>query len=273
MSQPPFLLSQQGLPSVPSSSDLGEATLWDYRFELYFAGGTSFEVVYNETKTTSYTMELLDAGGIAQIRVTASSGSLPLILIPETTLVPTDGVYRYRWPDGNLLTFEEAVGTERHAIVMERLAVLDVQSARAVVQGVTFPQPLIPFIENTEQIGIGSHPATIAAHLTSLLRLLLGNSPFASQPAAIQVRYAYVIGGVPVEAPVLLLARQDIAIGFDDQLIEQIAAAIRQWLDAVQPPPTEARLLFGFTFWSAAPRTDAHLLRLANVSLPMTDVV
>jgi hypothetical protein len=64
-----------------------------------------------------------------------------------------------------------------------------------------------------------------------------------------------------------------VAIGFDEELLDQIAAGLRQWLDAVQPPATDARLIFALTLWNALPRMDALLLRLTRVSLPMTSVV
>jgi hypothetical protein len=157
-------------------------------------------------------------------------------------------------------------------VVFERLDVIDVQSARASVQGVAFNEPTLPFVQNAQQIDIGGGPARISVHLSSVLQTLLGNSPFASQPTSIECRYAYAIGGVSIEAPVVLLARQDVAIGFDEELMEQVEAAIRQWLDAVKPPASEARLVFALTFWSAIAQTDAPLLRLTNLSLSMSDV-
>jgi hypothetical protein len=71
---------------------------------------------------------------------------------------------------------------------------------------------------------------------------------------------------------VLLVARQDVPIGFDEEFIAQMTTAIDQWFEAVQPPSTDARLIFAVTLWSAVPHIDATLLRLASVSLPMSDV-
>jgi hypothetical protein len=280
VNQPPIVVSQHCTPSVPASSDLEEAVLWNYGFAFYGGGSTAFEVKYNEEETIAYSMDLEDVDGTAQVRVTAASGALPVVRFEGTTLEQTEEGSRYRNADGSLLTFEDAAYFRQRNVVIERLDALDVQSARATVQQVTFGQPLLPLVEVTQPIAIGGHaadvgnrPATIAAHLTALLQTLLGNSPFASQPASIECRYGYSIGGLPIEAPVLLVTRQDLTIAFDDQLIEQIADAIQQWLDAVQPPATDARLLFSLTFWSALPQTDAMLLRLTSLSLPMSDVV
>jgi hypothetical protein len=270
---PPVLIAQQGTPSLPSSDTLAEAVLWDYSFSCLLAGDAAFEITYNEDRAVAYTVALEDARGIAQIRVTAASGALPLVLMDGMTLVPIDGVYQYRRPEGSLLTYEDAAATRMRTVVIERLSAIDVQSARATVQGVTFPDPFIPFIENVQFIDIGGPPATIAAHLAAVLQTLLGTSPYATQPASIECRYGYTLGGLPIEAPVVLVRRQDLAIGFDDQLLEQIEASVRQWLDTVQPTSTGARLIFSLTLWSAVPRFDAPLLRLANVSVSMSDVV
>jgi hypothetical protein len=236
VTQPPYLISQQGSITAPESDRLEEAVLWDYTFAFGPEGDASFDVTYNEDRTVAYT--------IVEEQVTASDGAVPRVSI-----------------DGGVRT-----------VLFERLDVIDVQSARANVQGVAFPEPTLPFVQNAQQIDIGGGPARISVHLTSVLQTLLGNSPFASQPTSIECRYAYAIGGVPIEAPVVLLARQDVAIGFDEQLMEQVEEAIRQWLDAVKPPSTDARLVFALTFWSAIAQTDAPLLRLTNLSLPMSDV-
>jgi hypothetical protein len=273
VSEQPALISQQGNASVPASDSLADAVLWDYGFTFAFRGDTTFDVTYNEERTISYSLALEDAGGIAQVRVTASAGSLPLVLYPDTTLVATINGYHYRNDDGTLLTFEDAVDRFQRTVVIERLDALDVQSARATMQEVTFPNPMIPFIENATQLDIGGSASSLPSHLTAMLQALLANSPFAIQPISLECRYAYVIGGVPVEAPVLLLPRSDFAIGFDEQIVDQIASGITRWLDAVQPPETGARLIFALTFWTAIPRMDARLLRLTNLSLAMTDVV
>lgn len=271
--QPPVFISQQSNASVPTSDSLEEAVLWDYGFTFYFRGDTTFDVTFNEEGTVSYSLALEDAGGIAQIRVTASAGSLPLVLYPDTTLIASANGYQYRNDDGTLLTFEDAAERFQRTVVIERLDALDVQSARATMQTITFPAPMIPFIESSAQLDIGGNPGSLPSHLTAMLQTLLANSPFAIQPLSLECRYAYVIGGVPVEAPVLLLPRSDFAIGFDEQIVDQIASGITQWLDAVQPPESGARLLFALTFWTAIPRMDARLLRLTNLSLAMTDVV
>jgi hypothetical protein len=269
---PPYLISQQGVPSVPSANDLEEALLWDYSFTFAPEGNHSLEVTFNEEQSVAYELDLENVDGNAQIRVTAASGALPLVLLPDMKLVETNDLYRYEKADGTPLTFEEAETIGWRTMVFQRLDVLDVQSARPTIAGQSFQELLIPFLENSTTLPIGGTPGTIAEHLTWLFDTLLGNSPFATQPASIECRYGYELGGMPIEAPVVLVTRQDFAIGFDEELIEQIAGAIAQWLEAVQPPTTNARLIFGLTFWCAIPRTNAPLLRLPNVSLPMSDV-
>jgi hypothetical protein len=239
-------MSQQGVPSVPSSDTLDEAVLWDYRFTIYYAKGTDFEVTFNEERTVSYTVAIEDAGGVTQVNVT-SSGALPLAQYDED---------RSTW-----------------TITIPRLDVLDVQSARATVQGVAFAEPLLPFLENGAAITLAGQPASLAAHLTAMLQTLLANSPFASQPMSLECRYGYDIGGLPIEAPVVLVTRQDVAIGFAEELVGMIESSILQWMDAVQPPTTNARLILALTFWSAIARTDAPLLRLTQVVVPMSSVV
>jgi hypothetical protein len=232
-----ILIAQQGTPSVPSSDTLAEAVLWDYSLTCLLEDDGAFEITYNEDRTVAYTLAREDP----DLRVTAASGAIPRVLIAGSTLT----------------------------VIMERLNAVDVQSARAT----GFAEPVIPYLENSERIVIGGQPATIAAHLTTVLNTLLGTSPFATQPASIEVRYGYTLGDMPIEAPVVLVTRQDLAIGFDDQLIDQIASSLHQWFDAVQPPSTGGRLIFTLMFWSAIPRFDAPLLRLANVSVSMADVV
>jgi hypothetical protein len=273
VSQKPILLSQHGVPSVPSSDTLAEAVLWDYHCAFMSESNTTLEVTFNETRVVTYSIELRDVDGVAEIVVSASSGALPLVLIPDTALIRTDdGAYRYRMSDGTLLLFEDVGTMSVRTLVIERLDVIDAQSVRVSMEEVSL-EPLLPFVENLQRIDIGDRPATMATHLTSLLQTLLGHSPFATQPASIECRYAYTIGGMPIEAPVLLVVRQEIAIGFDEELIGQIASGIQQWLDTIQPPTTDARLVLDLTLWNSIPRTDAPLLHLANVSLAMTAVV
>ena len=274
MTQPLYFLSQQQAPSVPSSTSFDDAVLWNYSVTLVASGSDiRFEVTWNRDRTESYVATFEDVDGVAQIRVTASAGDPPLPLLAETTLVATDGGYRYRNSDGSWLPYAEAVDTRTRTFVFERLNVLHVQSALSRAGEVAFGEPLLPFVEQREPIDAGAGAGgSIAEQLASIFRTLLAESPFASQPVALECRYGYVIGGVPVEAPVVLVQRQEVAIGFDEQLIDMIAGSIHQWLDAVQPPATEARLIFAITFWSALPRVDAPLLRLAHVSMPMSGV-
>ncbi len=267
------MMSQQGTVTVPDGDRIDDAVLWDYSFTFHLGGDTAFEVTYNGDRTSAYTMELHDAGGVAEVRVTASAGALPVVTFEDTVVVKEEDAYRYRTSDGALLSYADAASAFTRTVVLERLDVLDVQSARAEVQKVSFTEPILPFVQNAQRIDIGGASASITVHLASVLQTLLGNSPFASQPTSIECRYGYAIGGLPIEAPVVLVARQDLAIGFDEPLIEQVEAAIRQWLAAVQPPAADARLIFAFTFWSAITQTDAPLLRLTNLSLPMCDVV
>lgn len=272
MNAPPYFLSQQGRPSISSTDDLEEALLWDYSFTFAPEGNHSVEVTFNEEHSVEYEIDLEDVDGLAQIRVTAASGVLPLLLLPDMKLEVTDDLYRYTAADGSPLTFEEAKTIRYQTMVFERLDVLDVQCVRPSIADRTFDELLIPFLENSTPLPVGGTPGTVAEHLTWLFDTLLGNSPFARQPASVECRYGYELGGMPIEAPVVLVTRQDFAIGFDEELIAQIAGAIGQWLEAVQPPTTNARLIFGLTFWSAIPRSEAPLLRLPNVILPMSDV-
>lgn len=266
-------MSQQGTVSVPDGERIDDAVLWDYSFSFHLEGDTAFEVTYNGDRTSAYTIAMQDAGGVAEVRVTASAGALPLITFADTTVVKEGDAYRYRTPDGALLTYADAASMFVRTVALERLDILDVQSARAAVQNVSFAEPVLPFVQNAQRIDIGGAPASITVHLSSVLQMLLGNSPFAAQPTSIECRYGYAIGGLPIEAPVVLVARQDLAIGFDEPLIEQVEAAIRQWLVAVQPPVREACLIFALTFWSAITPAGAPLLRLTNLTLPMSDVV
>jgi hypothetical protein len=271
--QPPSLISQQGSPSDPTSDALEEAVLWDYSFTFY--GGppdARFAVTFNEERTIEYAIALEDVDGIAQVRVSSDAETLPVVLFADTELVPADDAYRYQTSDGAMLTFAEAEEPRSRTVVFRGLDVLSVQSARASVEETSFPSPFLPFIDNNESIEIGVTPAPLGAHIAALLQSLLESSPFAKQGLSLESHYSYSIGGVSVEAPVLLFMRQEVAIGFDEELIEQIASALQQWLDAVQPPTADAHLIFVLTLWNATPRTDAVLLRLGRVSLAMSAV-
>jgi len=237
--RPPVIAAQQGAASQPSATTLADAVLWDYSFTCYYAEGVPFTVTFNEERTVSYTYTggtSIEPGGDDAPVVTASSES------------------------GDV------------TIAFRNLNAIDVQSARVAFADVAMIDACTPNIDNAQQIEIGGTSATLAEQLTSLLKTLLGNSPFASQPMRMECHYGYSIGGVSVQAPVLLVARQDVPIGFDEEFIRQMTAAIDQWLEAVQPPSTDARLIFGLTLWSAVPHIDATLLRLASVSLPMSGV-
>lgn len=247
--------------------------LWDYSFTFHGAPDAAYTVTFNEEQTVEGSIVLEDANGIAQIRATASSGKPPLVLLPTTTLVMSNGTYRYRTSDGTLLPYADAEHGYVRTVVFGGLHVIDVQSAHATVQEVSFENPYLPFINNEQVIEIGAAPASIGAHLTSLLHTLLNNSPFASQSLTFECRYAYTISGVPVDAPILLFMRQDVPIGFDEQLIDQITSAIDQWREAIQPPTTNGRFVFSLTLWNATPHTDSVLLRLGKVTLPMSAVV
>lgn len=271
MTEPAYLISQQGLPSFPASDTLDQAVLWNYSVTFYVRGDTDFEVIFNEERSISYSVSLEDDEGLARIRVTASSGSLPIVLLQETTPVFTDGTYRYRLPDGEFLPFADAENIYYRTVIIERLDVLAVQSARATVQGATFPASLIPLLENRQHFDIGRKRGTIASHLTSLLQKLLGEGAFAARPIAIECRYRYLHDGLPVEVPVLLLRRQEVA-GVDEEFVAGLEETIRQWIDTTQPPTAEAYLIFALTFWSTIAEAPAPLLRLTSLALAMTDV-
>ena len=80
------------------------------------------------------------------------------------------------------------------------------------------------------------------------------------------------VNGGPVAVPVVLVPRQDVTVD-DAALFEQIESSVHQWLDAAQPPATEARLSFGITIWSTIAAIEVPLLRIADASLPMSAIV
>lgn len=247
--------------------------LWDYSFTFYDGPANArFAVTFNEERTIEYAIALEDVDGIAQVRVSSDAGTLPLVLFDGTDVIPSDGAYRYQTSNGEMLTFADAEESRSRTVLFRNFDLRSVQSARASVEDRSFPEPFLPFIDNNENIEIGVTPAPLGAHITALLQTLLESSPFAKQGLALETHYSYSIGGVSVEAPVLLFMRQDVSIGFDEELIEQIASALQQWLDAVQPPTADAHLIFALTLWNATPRTDAVLLRLGHVSLAMSAV-
>lgn len=260
---------------MPDSNDLADATLWDYAVEVYHNGAElAFDVLWNEEQPASYACTLQDAGGVAEMRISASWGITPLVLLGDTSLEHVDGGYRYRNDDGKLLTVDEASEIFEQTILFEELKTIAIQSARITFRGdrEVSAELFVPFIEQGEDIEVGEPRGTFATQLTTLFHTLVGHSPFASQPLALEARYAYDLGGLTVEAPVLAVPRQNLAIGFDEQLVEFAASALEQWLDAVQPPSTEARLVFTVTLWTAVRRTDAPLLRLRRLALPMSYV-
>ncbi|MEO8035340.1 MAG: hypothetical protein ABI837_12970 [Acidobacteriota bacterium] len=271
MKQQPSLVSQQSSVSYPSSENLGQAILWDFALTVDAEGLATLDVRWNESRRDSYALVLENADGAAQIRTSGGSEPLPLVLMAETTPVAIDGAYQYRLADGSLLAFEDAAAMRLWTIVFEQLDVRAVQSARASVEGVAFTEPLIPFIENDAAINIGGAADTLVGHLTSLLQTLLAGSPLASQTVELECRYGYLLGGVEIAAPVVLLPRQDLSTGSDDIIVAEVARSIEQWLVAVEPPATEARLIFSVSLWSGI--VDAPVLRLGKLLLPMTDVV
>lgn len=154
-------------------------------------------------------------------------------------------------------------------IAFERLDVRDVQCARASAEGVTFAAPVAPAIEIVESLTIGSAPAPIATHLASIAAALVGQMPVTME---IRCFYVSMLNGGPVAVPVVLVPRQDVTVD-DAALFEQIESSVHQWLDAAQPPATEARLSFGITIWSTIAAIEVPLLRIADASLPMSAIV
>lgn len=247
--------------------------LWDYAFTFDFQGDTEFAITYNESTTVAYAIMAVDAGGTGELHVTASSGELPLVTLAGTTAVPADHGYRYRQLDGTFLSYEELTfEASRRTIVVPRLSIREVQSAKASVQERAFDQPLLPLLEFAQPFTLAAHPAPLREHLTSFLKTILGPATFATQPLSLECHYGYTVSGMAVEVPVVLVARQDVAISTDEQLIDQIAASIEQWRETLQPPTTDARLLLQVTLWNALLDQRAKLLHLANVSLPTTSI-
>ena len=74
-----------------------------------------------------------------------------------------------------------------------------------------------------------------------------------------------------VQAPVVLVPRQDVDIATDRALIEQIAGSVTQWREMAQPPSTGARLLFKITLWNTLGDQQSPLLHLQNVVLPIIE--
>jgi hypothetical protein len=273
VNQPPALAAQHGTPSFPTTGRLAEAVLWDYSFSFYLFGDTEFAVTYNEERTVTYSMMVVDAEGVGEIHVTASSGLLPLVTIPDTTAIPADRGYRYRTDDGSFLTADQLMlDVSTRTVVIPRLSIHDVQSAKASVQQVTFREPLLPSLAFEQGFLIGETEAPLREHLTTLLQTILGAGTFATQPLSLECHYGYSLGGLPVEAPVALMPRQDFAIATDAELIDEIAGSIAQWRDTIQPPVTEGRFSFKLKLWNAVPDQKAVLLQLGRVTLPISSV-
>jgi hypothetical protein len=267
---PPALLNQQATTSSPGSVTLDEVVLWDFSLTFWVEGSAAIDVLWNESVKEAYTMTLEDSGGIAQIRITAASedARLPRVVIDGMTAIVSDDVYRFQREDGSFLELEEAARMQARTLIFERLDVRSVQSAKGTVDGVSFATPVIPAIVNDTELEVGTGSDTFAGHLTSLLRTLLGSSPFAMQLVSLECRYGYQIGGVEVAAPVVLLPKQELATGTDDLIVGEIGASVEQWLEAVQPPAHESRWLFAISLWSGVSGGDAPMLRLGNVVLP-----
>lgn len=137
------------------------------------------------------------------------------------------------------------------AIAIERLNVLETRSVRVHVEGVTFAKLLVPFIEH--------HDAIAVEDVDVLLKQIEGAAQF-----SIGCYYLYDLAGIPVELPVVLVARQDYAA----ELGAAMHGAVAQWLDAAQPPSTNARLRLDLTVWSAAD-AEQPLVRLSHLVMPM----
>ncbi|HEX6097615.1 MAG TPA: hypothetical protein VF432_14905 [Thermoanaerobaculia bacterium] len=147
----------------------------------------------------------------------------------------------------------------RHSVSAERLDASEIRSARGAVGEVAFVDSITPSIENGNAIAIGSGESkTLEEHLAALFRRLRPDQ------FSLEVHYAYDLGGMPVEVPVVLVARQ----AFAEELIEHITAATRQWQSAIDPPATNARWRFALTMWHGA----ATLLRLSSLQLALRDV-
>jgi hypothetical protein len=276
MIEPPMLTTQHGAASVVPAEVLDDALLWDYSFSFWIRDESlpsqmSLAITLNEERTATYELLTEDANGLLQIRVTPPD--IAVMLDAATPVAMGDGVFQYRRQDGTMVGSEDWQSMSQRTIVLTRLNIIDVQSARGSADGVTFDAPYLPSLESTSRFDIGSGPNTLAGHLTTLLHGLLGNAPFATQQLSLACHYGYTIGGMPVRAPVLLVSRQELSIGFDELLIEEIAGSIGQWLAAVQPPANEARLIFDLTVWNATRHTEAVLLHLGELSLAMENVI
>lgn len=139
----------------------------------------------------------------------------------------------------------------QRAITIERLNVLETKSVRVHMDGVTFAELLVPFIEQHNEIAIDN--------VDTLLNDIEGAAQF-----SIGCYYIYDLAGMPIELPVVLVARQDYAA----ELGAAMHGAVAQWLDAAQPPSTNARLRLDLTLWSA-PDADQPLARLSHLVMPM----
>lgn len=270
MNQPPYLTTQHGQPSVPSTSDFHDVVLWDYSFSFHYEGDVGFTITYNEERTVAYSMAIVDAGGTGELRLTAESGPIPMVSIPRTTAVPTGNGCRYQNDEGAFLTAEELVqeaGTR--TVTIEGLSIVDTQSARATVEGVTFPRPLLPLLVYEQPFLLEPAGASLADQLTAVLQPLLGPDTFPAQPLSLECHYGYTIGGLPVVAPVVLVPRQDFTIDTDAELIAQIATSFAMWKETVQPPTTGARIVLKVELWNALLDQKATLLQLASVSFPI----
>ncbi len=151
-------------------------------------------------------------------------------------------------------------------IVYERLDVRNVQCARGSAEGLTFAAPAAPTMEISGPVMVGSVPASITSHLTSLVAALVGSLPITME---IRCFYISLLNGMPVAVPVVLVSRQDVTIG-DAALFEQIESTVHQWLDVAQPPLNAATLSVQLTLWSTVAGIEAPLLRIADASLPMS---
>jgi hypothetical protein len=128
-------------------------------------------------------------------------------------------------------------------VVCERLDIREIHTARGWMGEQSFSRPVTPSLDHHTRIEVDDFRTLFA----QLPRLQL----------QIEVRHEFA----GMRTPVLLVARQD----FSEELIEPIESAIRQWLDAAQPPTENARLSLDVTCSIA----DTPLLRLRDVSLPL----
>ncbi|HEX6160302.1 MAG TPA: hypothetical protein VF111_09065 [Thermoanaerobaculia bacterium] len=146
------------------------------------------------------------------------------------------------------------------SMTIERLDLGEIRSARAAFGEITFREPVSASIENANEIAFGSGaPATMEGHLAALFRWLR------PEEFSLEVHYRYQVGGMPVEAPVALVTRQE----FTEELIEHITGAMRQWQETIDPPVTDAYWRFQVTLWHAG----AQVLRLSHLLLAVRDVI